>query len=265
MRWGAMNFPVKAVADEVRVLAELGFDYVELAMDPPEAHFSILRSQSAAIVGALRQSRMGLVCHMPTFVYTADLTRSIRSASRLEMLHSLAAAAELGADKVVLHPSAFSGMGRWVPDVSRHHAMESLALIGAEADRMGLPLCLENMFPGYGAFYRPEEFADVFSRFPQLKLTLDIGHAHLGGKGSRRALAFIRQWADRIGHVHLSDNRGRHDDHLPVGQGKIDFKSVLHALKTSGYDDTATLEVFSDHRGQLAHSRQRIASMWQKT
>jgi hypothetical protein len=38
MRFGAMNFPVVPVLDEIETFARLGFDYLELAMDPPMAH-----------------------------------------------------------------------------------------------------------------------------------------------------------------------------------------------------------------------------------
>ena len=46
----------------------------------------------------LADHRIGLVCHLPTFVSTADLTDSIREASIEEVLGSLDTAAELGAE-----------------------------------------------------------------------------------------------------------------------------------------------------------------------
>ena len=42
MQFGAMNFPVTPVLDEIETFARLGFDYLELAMDPPMAHHSNL-------------------------------------------------------------------------------------------------------------------------------------------------------------------------------------------------------------------------------
>jgi len=35
MKYGAMNFPVKPVLEEIQKISDLGFDYVELALDPP--------------------------------------------------------------------------------------------------------------------------------------------------------------------------------------------------------------------------------------
>ena len=74
MQFGAMNFPVKPVLDEIDAFARLGFDYLELAMDPPMAHHSVLASTRAAIARALKANSLDLVCHLPTFLSTADLT-----------------------------------------------------------------------------------------------------------------------------------------------------------------------------------------------
>ena len=35
MLYGAMNSPLRPILDEVKAIAELKFDYLELAMDPP--------------------------------------------------------------------------------------------------------------------------------------------------------------------------------------------------------------------------------------
>ena len=34
MKYGAMNFPIKPFLKEIEEIGELGFDYVELTMDP---------------------------------------------------------------------------------------------------------------------------------------------------------------------------------------------------------------------------------------
>ena len=87
MLYGAMNFPIKPILEEIEDIAAWGFDYLELAMDPPNAHFSIIRDKRAQILSALDTHSMRLVCHLPTFVSIADLTESIRKASLNEMLN----------------------------------------------------------------------------------------------------------------------------------------------------------------------------------
>jgi hypothetical protein len=45
MLYGGMNFPIKPVLEEIEAIAELGFDYLELAMDPPQAHYKMINQQ----------------------------------------------------------------------------------------------------------------------------------------------------------------------------------------------------------------------------
>ena len=116
MQFGAMNFPVLPILEEIDMFAGLGFDYLELAMDPPMAHYSTLKSMQPVITRALKDTGLGLICHLPTFLSTADLTDSLRRASVMEVRRSLELAAEMGARKVVLHPSMVSGMGAFVLD-----------------------------------------------------------------------------------------------------------------------------------------------------
>jgi sugar phosphate isomerase/epimerase len=44
--------------------------------------------------------------------------------------------------------------------------------------------------------------------------------------------------------VHVHDNVGADDLHLPLGSGTVDWLAVVGALKAVGYDGTVTLEVF---------------------
>ena len=261
MLYGAMNFPVKPILEEVEEIAALGFDYLELAMDPPNAHFSAIRDSRNQIQSALAAHSMGLVCHLPTFVSIADLTESIRHASIDEMYSSLEVAAELNALKVVLHPGHIGGLAVFVMDMALEFGIQSLEAIIAKADGLGLSVCLENMFPRIQSFYKPSHFTDILERFPDLKLTLDSGHANIGSRDEQRIFDFIRQFCHRIGHVHLSDNLGHRDDHLPIGQGTVNFQKIAAALNECGYDDTITLEIFSEDRRQLQESRKAFANM----
>jgi sugar phosphate isomerase/epimerase len=261
MIYGAMNFPIRPILEELEAISGLGFDYLELAMDPPQAHHGMIRQQKEEFLRALDRCNMGLVCHLPTFVSTADLTDRLRETSLNEVLESLEVAAGLRPLKVVLHPSIIIGLGVFVMDQARDYALKSLDAIVEKADHLGLCLCIENMFPRSHSLVDPEHFDEVFERFPKLKLTLDIGHAHIESKGTQKALAFIERFPDRIGHIHANDNLGKDDDHLPIGTGTIDFPEIVKALTGIGYDQTITLEVFSRDRDYLTISREKLAAM----
>ncbi len=262
MHFGAMNFPVTPVLDEIETFARLGFDYLELAMDPPMAHHSILSSSRAAITRALKVNGLALVCHLPTFLSTADLTESLRRASLTEMRRSLEVAAELGAKKFVLHPSMAGGMGAFVLDTVKGYAFDFLSKMVDAARRLDVTICLENMFVRNRLGVEPDDFEEIFKTFPSLKLTLDAGHANIHDRRGRRLKALVSRFGPRIGHLHVSDNQGKRDDHLAVGRGTVNFKQLVRRLKETGYDDTVTLEVFDENRQMLVESRERIKAMF---
>jgi sugar phosphate isomerase/epimerase len=258
MRFGAMNFPVRPVLDEIDVFGALRMDYLELAMDSPMAHHSLLAKQGNAIRKALKHWEMGLVCHLPTFVYTAHLTDSIRQASLQEVLGALETASDLGAEKVVVHPGYIDGMAVHVLGHAMALVMEGLEKFWLRATQLGMPLCIENMFPRVGPFVEPDDFEPIFASFPQMKLVLDTGHANIGDHTGRRVIDFIDRFGDRLFHLHVSDNNGRKDDHQPVGHGNIRFKAVARALRRVGYDGTLTLEIFVEDRSELVESRVKL-------
>lgn len=261
MLYGAMNLPIRPVLKELEVIAALGFDYMELTMDSPRAHHSIILKQKQKILGALDRYGMKLVCHLPTFVSTADLTARLREASLRETLEALEVAAALQPLKVVLHPSMIVGLSVLVIHQAKEYAMESLSVIVEKAEALGIELCIENLFPQSHSLVEPEDFIEVFDKFPHVKMTLDTGHANIADKDNRRTLNFLRRFGNRIGHVHASDNFGKEDNHLPIGVGTIDFPKIMKALRRISYNDTITLEVFSRDKDYLRISREKLAAM----
>ncbi len=83
------------------------------------------------------------------------------------------------------------------------------------------------------------------------ELTLDVGHANLLGNDNH-PINFIKQLSDKIKHLHFHDNLGgsteADDLHLSIGEGQINFKSLLRELKILGYQNKITLEVRKDFK-----------------
>jgi sugar phosphate isomerase/epimerase len=61
-----------------------------------------------------------------------------------------------------------------------------------------------------------------------LGTVLDVGHAFTCGSLDE----FLA--GHNISHVHLHDNAGCSDDHLPLGQGSIKFEPILEMIRTKG-------------------------------
>ena len=69
---------------------------------------------------------------------------------------------------------------------------------------------------------------------------LDVGHANSSRAG-------LSDWFDMlgeyIGHIHLSDNRAYFDDHLPLGDGTVDWPLVQKRWEQLNRRVPITLEV----------------------
>ena len=69
---------------------------------------------------------------------------------------------------------------------------------------------------------------------------LDVGHAHY-------SFDPMEKWFDVLGeyiqYIHLSDNMGRFDDHLPLGSGSIDWEKVNSLWRGLRRNMPGTLEV----------------------
>lgn len=76
---------------------------------------------------------------------------------------------------------------------------------------------------------------------PALGLTLDLGHlAVTENPPLERA---IEEHSDKLVNVHVDDVKERRHQHLPLGEGTIDFPPLLSALATCGYKGLALVEL----------------------
>jgi inosose dehydratase len=87
----------------------------------------------------------------------------------------------------------------------------------------------------------PGEIGKLMSR-SRIGFCPDTAHLAAGG-GDPAAL--IRQYRDRIRHVHLKDLRREPFAFLPLGQGELNFDGILAALDEAGYDGWLVVELDS--------------------
>ena len=76
---------------------------------------------------------------------------------------------------------------------------------------------------------------------PRLRICLDVGHAHCNSHTS--VLAWIQALRTKIGFVHLHNNHGERDEHLPFAQGSMDMLAVCHALDEHAPDAIWAIEL----------------------
>lgn len=97
-------------------------------------------------------------------------------------------------------------------------------LIGLAADA-GMRVLLENMFEP-----TPRVLLELRDQLDHrhVGFTLDVGHLHVYGTVSPET--WWRELGEAIREVHLHDNDTFGDDHLPIGQGAIDWKRAFEDL-----------------------------------
>ena len=94
-----------------------------------------------------------------------------------------------------------------------------------------------------------ERLSDQLSH-PALAMTLDIGHCQC--LEDAPIADCIQRVADHLVHVQIEDMvRGVHE-HLPFGDGEIDFPPAMAALQDIGYDGLVSVEL--TRHGHTAHT-----------
>lgn len=153
------------------------------------------------------------------------------------------AAAELGAKHAVLH----LGWQRDIWTEAEHGwAREAVHSLLQEPPAEGVQLCLENIISSGTRAEALMQLLDEVDPECQAGICLDLGHAHVDGG----VLAELEVAAPRLCHLHLHDNDGQSDAHLPPGAGTIPWPEVLARLQAAGFDGCGALEVRDLSRGE---------------
>jgi len=72
------------------------------------------------------------------------------------------------------------------------------------------------------------------TRLTGLRFNFDIGHAHLAdGPAEQRLAKSLAPLRDLAASIHLHDNHGDKDEHLPPYEGSIDWNEAIPLLKTT--------------------------------
>lgn len=180
----------------------------------------------------------------------ADPNPHHRHAAIGAILIAASAIKALGGRLVVVHPSDLERRGHDV-EARLADAARSLSLLAENCAHAGLTLAVETPLP-HLIGGQPDEFAWILSRLdPAAGVCLDTGHTALGRSWHR----FMAVAGDRLVHVHASDNRGQFDDHLPPGDGTIDWPDVVRTLQAAGFDGWIMLELQRPRDNAAAYFR----------
>ena len=224
------RFDARHVWEKLAQQEDLGFEVLELSV-PPVLNDSCLYQMYKSWYA--HSGRVSSVHGAFIDVNPASGDEALRTMSRNRCDESCRLALELGAGQVVFHSSCFpflrgGYLEHWA-DVCADYYMEL-------AQAYNLKLYIEN-----SCDMDPVPLRALMKRISDRRIgvCLDIGHACY----SRRPLD---DWIDTLGewtgYLHLSDNYGLFDDHLPLGKGIAGLEKADAWWRSTGRTVTVTLE-----------------------
>lgn len=150
--------------------------------------------------------------------------KQIRMLSEKRVDSSMEIASELNCEKVIFHTNFIPGfipdfyVNGWVKDNSAYYRK----ICGAYPDIM---VCVENMFD-----FKPDmllRLAESMDDVANFGVCFDVAHINVHNE---RCEDWIRLLARYIRHIHINDNDGKADLHLPVGRGTINWEEFFGVM-----------------------------------
>jgi sugar phosphate isomerase/epimerase len=205
----------------------------------------------------------------PLSVTEVERVRRIEAMDELKRVIDVAE--DLAFPRLILH---MGGTRETADPRKRDAAFSSLEHLVLHAKHAGVTICVENTTSEMGDPAYLRAFVEE-TRLTGVRFNFDIGHAHLAEAPEEERIAKgFEPLKELIASVHIHDNHGERDEHLPPYEGAIDWPGTLQLLKTApgGTDLPLTLELkektgpdappLSDQLSTGARSLDRIAEDW---
>ncbi len=253
MKIGFPNHPRKNIIKEIDWIAKNGFDFVDLFFEEDKAIPEKIDVRK--VKKLLKKYNLGTVGHLAWYLPIGSPIKSLRKAAISEACKYFPLFKQLGAEFVTVH-------SHWSPDLfsfeeGTKFQIESLKELVKKAKNFSLGLMYEPIDTPQDTI---ESVCRILNSIPQIFFHLDLGHLILFGK---EPIEFIEKFHQKLKHIHLHDNFGNSDLHLPMGTGIIDWEKTLKILKTY-YDGTITLEIFSRDKDYVLLSKEKLRKLWDK-
>ena len=263
-KFGNTTNPSEDILKEIKTIGRMGFDFAEIGIEGPKAFPETLVRKKRKILKLLDKYGMFAIAHTAWFIDLGCPYENVRRAWVEEGKKAIDTARELGIKLVNFHFDCSTPLmlrdARIRRRILENHvrSLKELNEYGS-----GMKIMLEN-----GAIQEwssnAENLRYIMKKVKDIGFHLDVGHAFVHG-GMKNVMKFLRIFRKRLVHIHMHDNYGVKDDHLPVGVANIDYEKIVKTLKRAGYDKTVSFEVFTKDRDFAKISMEKFRKMWTKT
>lgn len=215
---------------------------------PAESLDHLVWEELAAHAQTLHNAGLATTIHSPFMdLNPGALDTTIREATRRRIQQVMQAAALLKPRVIVVHPGfdeLHYGDNRltWLKN-----SIDFWREFVPQARELGTILAVENIFER-----EPSTIKALLEAIddPCFRHCFDIGHWNMFTTGT------LEEWFAELGpyiaESHIHDNHGQSDEHLPVGEGAIDFAAFFPLLQRYAPDAVWTIEAHSAERLQRA-------------
>ncbi|MCC7573852.1 MAG: sugar phosphate isomerase/epimerase [Candidatus Methanofastidiosum sp.] len=173
----------------------------------------------------------------------SSLNKSIRKESVRQVKYSIFAVNEIGGKILTFHPGRHSAATSKSRENTKQILFDSLKEISDYNKDYGVTIALENMPDTFITTMRvSKEVLEVLEnkQLSEIKHTMDVGHLETNNVDIGEYIYDLRKY---LIHMHLHDNFGEFDNHLPLGDGNINFPGIFRVLKEINYKGRIILEM----------------------
>jgi len=232
----------KLTPELLEQIAGAGFQGIEIFCTRSHFEYSI-KTEIQAMAGALERNHLELASlHAPTSRDVSAMRESgtplsiceVERVRRIEAMDELKRVIDVAEDlpysRLIFH---MGGARETADPRKRDAAFSTLEHLILHAHHAGVAICIENTTSEMGDPGYLRAFVDE-TRLTGLRFNFDVGHAYLSDfPQDQRIEKSFAPLRDLISAVHLHDNHGEKDEHLPPYDGSIDWSAAIQTLQSA--------------------------------
>src|SRR6267142_2650383 len=232
----------KLTPELLEQIAGAGFQGIEIFCTRSHFEYSI-KTEIQAMADALERNHLELASlHAPTSRDVSAMRESgtplsiceVERVRRIEAMDELKRVIDVAEDLPYSRLIFHMGSARETADPrKRDAAFSTLEHLILHAHHAGVAICIENTTSDMGDPTYLRAFVDE-TRLTGLRFNFDIGHAHLAdGPEEDRIEKSFAPLRELVSSVHVHDNHGDKDEHLPPFDGSIDWAGAIKTLQSA--------------------------------
>lgn len=243
-RWMFLEDKETDIFEELDYAHSLGFEVFGLNLDRKQNRM-LTDKELIKLKNQAKQYHMKIIVRSPHHLNTAIKNKKLMS----EVKRNIKIAKSVGSDRLMIHSGhivnkleldlktskSYKSKGRKEFNIPKKQIQERFRQLMSNLNEIvslgkssNIKIALENNGEYYQFGSNLKEYYELLTKVKDLKASISTGHANISGNN---VYDYISQCRSKIINLDLHDNFGKKDEHLPVGDGNIDFGRVLKPFK----------------------------------